>query len=571
VAAFAQALLPGGDDLPMSAAEAGVAERIDASMPSLDAAVRRNVARLITMVDMAPLFTRGRRLSKMSPASAAAYVERALGARNMLVRTAYNLLKVLCVNEFASTPRFEEAIGFTYGCVTRDPPRDAAPLEVIAYPAVDRDHTEDCDVVVVGSGAGGAAVAKELAESGLSVIVIEEGAHFTRADFAGPPWERVRRLYRANGSTVALGRPVIPIPVGKAVGGTTLVNAGTCFRTPDRILKQWSNDFSIQGLDATTMRPIFERVERILHVQPIPEEIIGENARVFRRGVEALGLHGAPIERNISGCRGCGVCVFGCPSDAKQSTQISYLPRAQRAGASIYARCRAQRILVHGGRARGIVAQLLDEAGAPRATLTVRSKAVVVAAGALHTPALLQANALAARSGMLGRNLRIHPATALGAIFDEPVYSWRGTLQSFYVDDWHDTEDIMIEVTSSVPGVAAGSLPGAGPQLANLLSRMPHVASAGLFVSDTSSGRVRRRRHGEPLVTYRLNDADARKMADGMARIAEIFLAAGARAVFTGLPSIPWITGRDNVGELRERGARAQTLKLTAFHPVGTA
>ena len=573
LAAFAEALIPGGGGIPHSASDVGVAERVDASVARFDPQVRKRFARLLTLWNWLPVSSRYLRpFSTLSPAAQAAFTDRASRSRNPLRRNVFAFLKIFCLNQWASTPPVEEALGYTYACVTSDPPRDGAALEVLSWPAVDRDHVEDCDAVVVGSGAGGAAIAKELAESGLSVIVLEEGGYYTRKDFAGPPWERLQRFYRANGTTVALGVPSIPLPMGKAVGGTTLINSGTCFRTPDRVLDAWGSRFGIEGIDPEAMRPFFDRVERILHVKPVPEEVIGDNARVFRRGVEALGLHGAPINRNIDGCRGCGVCAFGCPSDAKQATHISYLPRAQRHGATIYVHCRAERVVVEEGRARGIVAGLLDPGtGERRATLTVNAKVVVVAAGAVHTPAFLQANGLANRSGQLGRNLRIHPAAGIGAWMPEDVVSWKGTLQPYYVDDWHESHDIMIEVTSSVPSIGAGTMPGSGMFAKDLLSRYAKLASAGLFVSDTSRGRVRRFGSGEPLVTYRLNKLDTRKLVRGIVHVAEIFFAAGAQQVYTGLPGRHFVKHPKELEDVKEEAVRPGALRLTAFHPVGTA
>ena len=572
LAAFCDALIPAGGTIPYSAADVAVAERVDAGAGRYDPAVRKRFERLLQLWEWLPVFSRHLRpFSRLSPRSRAAFLERASRSHNAMRRQPFTFLKLACMNQWASTPPVEEAIGFTYSCITRDPPQDGDPLEVITWADVNGDQSIDADAVVIGSGAGGSVVAKELAEKGLSVVVLEEGGYFTRKDFAGPPWERLQRFYRANATTVALGLPTIPLPLGKAVGGTTLVNSGTCFRTPDRVLKAWGSEWGIDGLDPETMGPFFERVERIMHVKPVPEDLLGQNAKVFRRGVQELGLHGVPILRNIEGCRGCGVCAFGCPSDAKQATHISYLPRAQKHGATIYARCRADRIVVDDGTARGVVASLLDEKGVSKATLTVRSKIVVLAAGAVHTPALLQANALANRSGQLGRNLRIHPAAGIGAWMPEDVFAWRGTLQPFYVDDWHASHDIMIEVTSSVPGIGAGTMPGTGLFTKELLGQYKHLASAGLFVSDTSSGRVRRIGKGEPVVTYKLNKTDTRKLVRGIVHVAEIFFAAGAKNVFLGLPGKAFVTNPKELEDIKEEAVKPGALRLTAFHPVGTA
>jgi choline dehydrogenase-like flavoprotein len=573
LAAFAEALIPPGGAIPQSAKEVGVAERIDSAAATFDPSVRKRLSKLLWLWEWLSVPTRAfRPFSRLPVPVAVGVVERASKSKFVLRRQAFSFLKILCLNQWASTPPVEEAIGFTYSCVSREPPQDGSPLEVLGHSDIARDHVEDCDVVVVGSGAGGAVVAKELAEVGLSVVVLEEGALYTRKDFAGPPWERFQRFYRAQGTTVALGRPTIPLPMGKAVGGTTLVNSGTCFRTPDRVLERWGSEWSIDGIDPESMKPYFERVEKVLHVKPVPPELLGQNARVFMRGVESLGLAGAPLQRNINGCRGCGVCAFGCPSDAKQSTHLSYLPRAQRHGTTIYANCRAERVLIEGGHARGIEARMTDPlTGAPGARVTVRSKIVILSAGAVHTPVLLQRNALASRSGQVGRNLRIHPAAGIGAFFDEDVYSWRGTLQPYFVDEWHASHDLMIEVTSITPGVGAGSFPGTGAFTKNLVAHAKNFAGAGVFVSDTSTGRVRAVGRGEPLVTYGLNKTDTRKLVRGITHVAEIFLAAGAKTVFTGLPGAGTASSRDDLEKVREEAVRPGALRLTAFHPGGTA
>jgi choline dehydrogenase-like flavoprotein len=264
------------------------------------------------------------------------------------------------------------------------------------------------------------------------------------------------------------------------------------------------------------------------------------------------------------------VCTFGCPSDAKQAMHISYLPKAAARGARVFAGCRADRILVEDGRAVGVEADILDPTTEQvQGRLRVRSRVVVLAAGAIHTPALLMRNGLA--TGPVGRNLSIHPATGVGALFDEEIFGWRGTLQSYYVDDLQESLGVLLEVTSPLPGVGAPILPGVGPELKQALADYKHLASVGLFVSDSATGRVMGKRWGaEPLVFYSLSRRDAGRLQRGMALAAEVFLEAGAQTVYTGLGRMPTVSGRRDLERLRELAIRPEELTVVGFHPMGT-
>ena len=234
---------------------------------------------------------------------------------------------------------------------------------------VAEDVHEKADVVVVGSGAGGAVVARELAARGKDVLLLEEGGFFTGKDFTANPREMIDLLYRNRGLTGALGRPPIPIPLGRCVGGTTTINSGTCYRAPDYVLDEWAERHGVAGAREPELRPYFERVEAELGVRAVPDETYGRNSRLFERGAAALGYDGARIPRNERGCLGTGVCAIGCPQDAKQAMHVSYVPRAQAAGARLYTRCRVDRILLSGGRAIGVIGRFADSAERVRRAL----------------------------------------------------------------------------------------------------------------------------------------------------------------------------------------------------------
>lgn len=410
----------------------------------------------------------------------------------------------------------------------------------------------NADVCIVGGGAGGAVAAAELAEGGARVVLLEQGAEHDADDFSARPPEMLARLYRDGGQTLTIGKPPMLLPLGRGIGGTTMVNSGTCFRTPAHVLQRWSEEFGLE-LDEETLRPCFERVEQALSVGEVTPELAGANAAVARRGAERLGWSHGYLSRNARGCVGSGVCVFGCPTSAKQHTGITYIPRARAAGAEIVTGADVREIVLERGQARGVRAKL-----AGGRTLEVRTPRVIVACGAIHTPLLLARSSIGGGSGQLARNLSLHPATAAFALMEEQVDMARGVPQSFYVDEFA-AEGIMFEGVAGPPAYAAMSLPLSGERHAQAMANYRHLAQFGLMVSDSSRGHVRSL-GGRPLIRYDLAHEDILKFRAGLARLEELFLAAGAREVYLPLPE-----------GVRPEQARARDLKLMAFHPLGTA
>jgi choline dehydrogenase-like flavoprotein len=429
--------------------------------------------------------------------------------------------------------------------------------------AIAGERVVRADACVIGTGAGGAPVAKELAEGGMRVVMLEDGERITSDDFTARPRDMIARLYRDGGQTATVGNVPVVLPLGKSVGGTTLVNSGTCFRTPEPILDMWTRDFGLEKLTQVELDPFFRRVERELNVSQVPPELAGNNALVVKRGADALGWSGDFIYRNAKGCVGTGVCAFGCPTSAKQHTGLTYVPKAWEAGATTYSGCRARRILVEAGRVRGVEAA--TRAGG---TLRVKCDTVIVACGAIHTPLLLRRNGLGGRSGQLGRNLAIHPATGVRARFDEVIDMSRGVPQSFYIDEFAD-EGIMFEGAAGPPDYLAMSFPFSRERHRDLMLSYPYLAQFGLMVSDSSRGSVSERA-GRPVIRYDLNDEDLAAFKRGIELLTELYWAAGARAVYQ---PVEWIGElRDgDPGPLPGSRLRPSDLTLMAFHPLGTA
>ncbi|MCW3017521.1 MAG: glucose-methanol-choline oxidoreductase [Solirubrobacterales bacterium] len=419
------------------------------------------------------------------------------------------------------------------------------------------------DACVIGSGAGGAPVAKELAEGGMSVAILEAGDWHESSTFTARPRDMMARLYRDAGQLVTVGVPPIPLPLGRAVGGTTLINSGTCFRTPPAILARWRDEFGLHELTPQAMDPFFRRVEREVNVSRVPAHLAGSSARLVLEGAAKLGLSGGHLFRNAKGCVGSGVCAFGCPTGAKQHTGVTYIPRAWAAGATTYTGVRAQRIVHHGGRVTDVVAR-----SAAGGTLRVRCTHAIVACGTLLTPHLLSASGAGGASGQLGRNLSIHPASAARAVFDEDLDPWTGVPQSAYIDALQD-EGIMFEGISGPPDQAAISTPRSGAGHRELMLAARRTASFGVMVHDTGRGTVRRHL-GQTVIRYDLHRDDAARFQRGMAVLADVFFAAGAREVIVPLAGVPTLTGGDTA-PLTGAHIRPRHVSAMAFHPLGTA
>ena len=383
---------------------------------------------------------------------------------------------------------------------------------------------------MVGSGAGGAVVAAELAEAGLDVIVLEEGGYHPSATFTAEATSMIRRLYRAGGAQTTIGSPAISFSEGRCVGGSTTVNGGMCWRTPEAVLRRWATEHDVAAIGPEQMAPYFRRVERFVAASGQDPESIGADQRLLREGGERLGWAVLPNIRNQVHCGGCNNCILGCPTDAKRSTLVSYIPRALGFGARLYADCRVEQVVMQGKRAVGVRGRVTAAGGHAGAPFTVRARRVVLAAGAIQTPAILLRSAVRAPSGQIGRNLTLHPNAAVAALFDAPVNGWQGVHQAYQVRQFQD-EGLIMAAVNLPPGLLAMAVRRYGAGLGAVMRQYNHIVTAGVLVEDTGAGQVRLLPNKEPAAFYNLAEQDARTLLRGTALLAEALFAAGARRV----------------------------------------
>ncbi len=437
-----------------------------------------------------------------------------------------------------------------------------------------KDLRFDADAVVVGSGAGGAVVATELAEAGLDVVVLEEGGH-TPPEVYGSlrPSESLRRLGREAGTTAAIpigDSPLIGVMMGRTVGGSSTMTGGVCFRVPSSILRHWERVHRLDGYSEERMEPYYRRVETAMRVSETPAELRSRSTALFGEGAARLGYPLKPMRRNMVGCVGMSRCNFGCPRQAKMSVDLSYLPRARAKGARIFADVRVDRVTRRDGRAGGVEGRLLNGPnGSPGARLSVVAPIVVVAAGTVHTPAILRRSRVGVGSGALGRNLTLHPSFRAAAVFDEEVRGWEGALQGAYSDHF-EHEGITLNSAFLPLNLLAATVPGAGREYLEDVRRMGRLAVFGALVHDDGGGRLWRGPGREPIITYRLSRRDKSRMLHGIRILARTFFEAGARKVMLPIFGAAPLTSPDQIDAIDER-IPAGRLETVSFHPLGTA
>jgi choline dehydrogenase-like flavoprotein len=440
----------------------------------------------------------------------------------------------------------------------------ARPPGVFTRHDIHGDTVLDCDVVIVGSGAGGATVAAELAEAGFDVLVVEEGSYYQTRDFTADSSAMVRQLYRDGGATMAIGSPPILFQEGRAVGGSTVINGGMSWRTPGKILARWEREAGLAGIERD-LEPHFERVERRIHTAPMDPDAIGIDNQLLKKGADAKGWNIIGNLRNQVHCIGSNRCAFGCPTGAKQSSLVSYIPRALHYGARIYADVRVDKITRHGKRATGIVGHVVGSGHA----VTVRAKLVVAAAGAIHTPALLVRSGFRSPSGQIGHNLSMHPNVKVVAIFDEQVTGWKGTHQAFQVREFQD-EGLVFAAVNLPPSIMAMSFPHRGGALGELMDQYDHMVTAGMLCEDTATGRVRTIA-GRPQAFYQLNEHDAHNLLRGVSLLSELLFASGAKRILLPFHGASDLYTADDARRLLARKIPARGWEVVTVHMMGTA
>lgn len=509
---------------------------------------------------------RARQVSSLPAPEAERLLQKWQRSPHAIKRRLASAVVSLALTSQYSTPREYSSIGYT-GPMGDAPaePRRLQPLEITA------DTSINCDVVVVGSGAGGGCVAARLAEAGFDVVILEMGGYRSESDFHHREQDATRELY-LYGMTLATTDLSCRIIAGSTLGGGTVVNYTTSFPTPKTVLDEWTRISGIEAFASGELEDSMADASKRLGVNT-DSGAAGKRDKLMEEGLKHLGWHVDAMPRNVVGCAQdaqCGYCGFGCRLGAKQSSMRTYLEDAAHAGAKIVTGAHADVVTIANGRATGVQARV------GKHSLTIDAKAVVVAGGSIESPALLLRSGL---GGRVGYSLHLHPATAAFGIFDEDVRMWEGTTQARYSNQLKADDEYapIFETVPVHPGAGSTALPWvSASQHRTLMDRYPKISLVAALPRDESSGRVKVGKDGRPRIEYKLGPDDERRLAEGVVAAGKVLEAAGAKEIFSAHPAfIRYKTGKpadhdDWADRTRRAGYTGGRVTLFSYHQMGS-
>ncbi|GAB5493529.1 MAG: GMC family oxidoreductase [Phototrophicaceae bacterium] len=402
---------------------------------------------------------------------------------------------------------------------------------IIPYEITD-NRTLTCDVLVIGSGAGGGVVAGELSEAGYDVMVVEKGNYYAEEDFTGNEREASETMFEKYGSLTTHDTAMV-ILAGKVLGGGTTVNWNASFRTPDNVLSEWANTYGLSDANTQVWQDSLDAVYTRSNVSCDESHLNGNNA-MLERGLVKLGYHMDTIPRNVKGCEECGFCNYGCSFGAKQGTLKTYLQDAYDRGSRIVVQSTVKRVMHENGKVTGAIVEAID-ANDTIHLITIRAKIVVVSAGAIHTPAILKRSGL--ENPNIGEHLHLHPTSLIFSLFDEAIIPWQGVPMSRVSKEFSNLDGqgygFAIESAPAHPGLTAATIPWLNAKAhKNFMRHMNKMANVLAITRDYHGGSIKLDKYGEPQIHYKLHDYDKRHLQRGILEAAKVHFAAGAKEIY---------------------------------------
>jgi choline dehydrogenase-like flavoprotein len=422
-------------------------------------------------------------------------------------------------------------------------------FEHFGQPALDAE----VDFVVVGSGAGGAAAAVILARGGHRVAIVESGPWRAPVDYPSTTYGAMRDLFADWGSLVTQSRALWPVVQASCVGGTTVINSAIVVRTPGDCFERWEREYGIAA--KSLEQRVWDHQDRLEHelaASVVPPDARGLSNTLAMDGAEALGWDSHYMVRYARDCEGAGQCLQGCRNGRKQSTNVNYVPEVLERGGYVLSCAPVDRVTLEDRIATGVTGRFRDpvtrRAGA-RFRVRAR-KAVLVAASATQSPLLLARSGIKSRA--LGTLFRSHPGTGIFGVYSDPVDQNIGATQGWASTAFRIEPGLKLETLAIPPEMVAGRLPGGGTELMRRFREYRNIAMWVAAVRAESAGTVKAGLFGGPVIRYQLDEPDMHRFRSGLAMVARMHFAAGAKEIIPGIHGLPYKLGPDEIHRIEE-------------------
>lgn len=471
--------------------------------------------------------------------------------------------------------------------IYKEAPRDGVPVTQASDLARDASHGGfvrlQADAVVVGSGTGGALVAYELAKTGKKVIVLEAGPYVPSAQFNENLSDALNRLYVGQGAQTNTWGDLL-VMQGRCMGGSSVISATVSQRVPQWALEEWRQVHGLTNLSDELLAMYYERLEGHQHVHENEPHEINDCSHKVLQGCERLGYAWKPVSRNVKQCALTGFCLAGCPSDRKMSTLVTYLPWAVAEGARLYADTHVLRVRTLNGRATGVDAEVIEPGtGRKVADLRVDAQVVVLAAGAVQTPQILQRSDYPDYGDQVGRNFAGLPMIQVIGKYPETIYGWRGAFTGVSVEEFVSPDKggmLFVAGLSGPEQILTANEHGSGLEHMAYMREMKYFSSLLCYIRDENHGRVRwinkgGNGRGQQRIEWQLARADVDKLKRATGIASRILFAGGAEKVY--LPTFQQLLARSvfeldkQVDQIDYGVAGMFTFRVLAVGAQGTA
>jgi choline dehydrogenase-like flavoprotein len=452
---------------------------------------------------------------------------------------------------------------------------------IYEYTDILEDKNITAEVCIIGSGCGGATLAKKLTDSGVDVVILEQGGYYPSSDMDQNELNMAGKV-SAERNLAANHDGGNSLTYGQNIGGASVHYWADSYRTPDYKLKEWEEEYGLKDHKHNDLMPAFEEIESSLNIHPAKDDYFNQMNKFMKQASDKLGWHGHHVPQARKGCVKSGHCMQGCLYDAKQSQMVTHIPTAIKQGARVFSDAKAVKLNYSDSKVSSLDIEMIDRSTnkSNGIKMRVEAKVFVVAAGGFNSSFFLLQQGLKKKLPMLGMNFSMNPSTVVHGIYEEKMISWRNIpaayaveefLEKRYMNNQYKEGGYMLMANQVHPSTLAVSVPGLGSEHSDLMESLPNLGGTISWMDDIPSelGEIKINNKGQRVVHYEYGEMTRKVLKDSIKKQAELQFTAGAKElVVAGYQGIR-LRSMDELKKLDDLVYAAGGLFMASPHPGG--